>query len=106
MYRILIVDDEKFIRRSICNRMQWEQFGIEVAGEAANGQEALELIGQLRPQIVLVDIRMPVMDGIAFISEAKRRYPQIYYIIMSAYNDFEYAKKAIQLMDNPSKHRF
>ncbi len=97
MYRILIVDDEKFIRRSICNRMQWEQFGIEVAGEAANGQEALELIGQLRPQIVLVDIRMPVMDGIAFISEAKRRYPQIYYIIMSAYNDFEYAKKAIQL---------
>lgn len=97
MYRILVVDDEKFIRKSICNRMKWERFGIEVAGEAANGQEALERIGQVHPQIVLADIRMPVMDGIAFIGEAKRRYPQVHYIIMSAYNDFEYAKRAIQL---------
>lgn len=97
MYRILVVDDEKFIRKSICNRMKWEQFGIEVAGEASNGQEALEQIERLHPQIVLVDIRMPVMDGIALISEAKRCCPQVYFIIMSAYNDFEYARKAIQL---------
>ena len=97
MYKILIVDDEKFIRKSIRNRIQWEKFDIEVAGEAANGREALELIAQIEPQLVLVDIRMPVMDGIAFIQEAKKRYPQVHYIIMSAYSDFEYAKKAIQL---------
>lgn len=97
MYRIVIVDDEKFIRKSIRNRMNWEMYGIEVAGEAANGQEALEQISSVRPQIVLVDIRMPVMDGLAFVSEAKRRYPQIYYIMMSAYSDFEYAQKAIRL---------
>lgn len=97
MYRILVVDDEKFIRKSICNRMDWAAFGIEVAGEAANGREALEQIESLRPQIVLADIRMPVMDGIAFITEAKKRYPQVHYILMSAYSDFEYAKQAIRL---------
>lgn len=97
MYRIVIVDDEKFIRKSIRNRMKWEMYGIEVAGEASNGQKALEQIRSVRPQIVLVDIRMPVMDGLAFVSEAKRRYPQIHYIMMSAYSDFEYAQKAIRL---------
>lgn len=97
MYRILVVDDEKFIRKSICNRMDWEALGIEVAGEAANGREALEQIEELRPQIVLADIRMPVMDGIAFISEAKKRYPQVHYIFMSAYSDFKYAQQAIRL---------
>lgn len=97
MYKILIVDDEKFIRKSIRNRMNWEQFDIEVAGEAGNGQAALELIKELHPQIVLVDIRMPVMDGITFIREAKRLYPKVYYIIMSAYSDFEYAQQAIRL---------
>lgn len=77
--------------------MDWAAFGIEVAGEAANGREALEQIDLLSPQIVLADIRMPVMDGIAFISESKKRYPQVRYILMSAYSDFEYAKQAIRL---------
>lgn len=97
MYHILIVDDEKFIRKSIRNRINWEEFNVEVCGEASNGQEALELIAQIHPQIVLVDIKMPLMDGLTFITEAKKNYPDISYIIMSAFDDFEYAKNAIRL---------
>ena len=71
--------------------------GLSVEGEASNGVEALEMLELLRPQIVLVDIRMPLMDGLALIAEAQKRYPGIRYVITSAYSDFAYAKKAIQL---------
>lgn len=97
MYQILIVDDEKFIRKSIRNRINWEEFNIVICGEASNGQEALELIAQIHPQIVLVDIKMPLMDGLTFIKEAQMSHPDISYIIMSAFDDFEYAKNAIRL---------
>lgn len=97
MYKLMIVDDEKYIRKSIRNRIDWEKYGLSVEAEAGNGEEALRLLEEVRPEVVLVDIRMPVMDGLAFISEAKKRLPQTCYIIMSAYSDFAYAKKAIQL---------
>lgn len=97
MYQVLLVDDEKMIRKSIRNRMDWEQYEVTVGGEAENGEEALRLMETLHPQIVLVDIRMPLMDGLAFIAEAKKHWPHVCYIIMSAYDDFEYAKQAIQL---------
>lgn len=97
MYKMIIIDDEKFIRKSIRNRMDWEKFGITQVDEAGNGEEALHLLDTLRPEIVLVDIRMPRMDGLQFIMEAKKKYPETNYIIMSAYSDFSYAKKAIDL---------
>lgn len=97
MYRVLVVDDEKYIRRSIINRVNWEQLGVQVAGEAANGEEALERMEELRPQIVLVDIRMPLMDGLAFIEEANKRFPDVHYVITSAYSDFDYARQALRL---------
>lgn len=97
MYRVLIVDDEKFIRKSIRNRINWEQFGITELEEAGNGMEALQLLDIFCPEIVLVDIRMPKMDGLAFISEAKKKHPEIDYVIMSAYSDFSYARTAIEL---------
>ena len=97
MYRVMIVDDERFIRRSIRNRINWEQFGITELEEAGNGMEALELLDTFCPEIVLVDIRMPKMDGLNFISEAKKKHPEIDYVIMSAYSDFTYARTAIDL---------
>ena len=97
MYKVMIVDDEKFIRKSIRNRMDWKKFGITQIEEAGNGEEALLLLDTFCPQIVLVDIRMPKMDGLAFITEAKKSHPEINYIIMSAYSDFSYAKTAIVL---------
>ncbi|MGN0313911.1 MAG: response regulator [Fusicatenibacter sp.] len=97
MYQVMLVDDEKYIRKSIRNRVNWGKCGVSVTGEAQNGKEALELLGVLQPQIVLVDIRMPLMDGLSFIAEAKKRYPNIHYIILSAYSDFEYARQAIRM---------
>ena len=63
MYRVLLVDDEKFIRKSIRNRIDWEKYGFVVEAEAGNGEEALSLLEEIRPELVLVDIRMPVMNG-------------------------------------------
>lgn len=97
MFKVMLVDDERFIRKSIRNRIDWEKLGVYVEAEAENGVEALALLATVNPQIVLVDIRMPLMDGLSFITEARKRYPGIHYVIMSAYSDFEYAKKAIQL---------
>ncbi|MDO4338705.1 MAG: response regulator [Eubacteriales bacterium] len=97
MYRVLIIDDEKFIRKSIRNRMDWEAFGITEIAEAGNGEEALALMDSFQPQIVLVDIRMPKMDGLGFIKEAKKKHPAVDYVIMSAYSDFSYARTAISL---------
>lgn len=97
MYKVMIVDDEKFIRKSIRNRINWEKFGLSVEAEAGNGEEALQMLEEVRPEVILVDIRMPVMDGLEFIAESQKRLPKSCYVIMSAYSDFSYAKKAIQL---------
>lgn len=95
MYRVLVVDDEKYIRRSIINRIQWEKCKTEVLGEAMDGREACRMIEQYQPEIVITDIRMPGMDGLALAEWIVNKYPGIRIIIMSAYNDFSYAKKAI-----------
>ena len=77
MYKVMIVDDEKYIRKSIKNRIDWESFGITDIREAGNGEEALTLMDEFCPKIVLVDIRMPKMDGLAFIQEAKKKVPVV-----------------------------
>ncbi len=99
MYQVMILDDEKFIRKSIRNRINWGAYGLEVSAEASNGEEALCMMDNhlANPDIVLTDIRMPIMDGLAFIEEAKKKFPNIRYVVMSAYSDFSYAQKAIQL---------
>lgn len=97
MYRVLIIDDEKFIRKSIRNRINWEKYGFSVAAEAGNGAEAIRIMSEITPHLIIVDIRMPVMDGLAFIKEARKKFPKSIYVIMSAYSDFEYARRAMQL---------
>lgn len=97
MYKVMLIDDEKFIRKSLLNRIHWDRWGLQVEAEAENGVEALQMIEQFRPQIVFVDIRMPLMDGLEFIQEARKRYSDIHYIITSAYDDFDYARQAISL---------
>lgn len=97
MYKVLIVDDERFIRTSIRKRIEWQKYGLSVEGEAGNGQEALLVLEKVNPDIVFVDIRMPVMDGLKFVEEARKRFSRCVFIIMSAYSDFSYAHKAIKL---------
>lgn len=94
---MLIVDDEVIIRRGIKTSIEWSSYGINIVGEAKNGKEALEKALALRPNIVLTDIRMPIMDGLEFSKKLKEALPDTKIVILSGYDDFEYAKQAIRL---------
>jgi two-component system response regulator YesN len=97
MYKVLLVDDEKFVRKGLRVLIDWEDCGFTIMGEADNGQKALDMMQNSLPDLVLVDIRMPVMGGLELIEEANRRFDKrIKFIILSGYNEFEYAQKAIQ----------
>lgn len=97
MITVLIVDDEYYVRVGIRNRIDWTALEMEIAGEAENGQQALAMLLSLRPDIVIVDIRMPGMDGLQFIHAARDGGSQARFVILSGYNDFEYARRAIAL---------
>ena len=96
-YKILLVDDEEEVRKSIIKKINWEEEGFLVVGDAENGVEALEKIENLNPDLVFTDIRMPYMDGLELIKEINIRYPLIKSIIFSGFDDFDYAKEAIKM---------
>ena len=101
MYRVIIVDDEPVIRRGLRETIEWDALGLEVAGEAADGNEALKLIREIRPEILITDIRMPDMDGIRLIQELKKLDLNVKITILSGYSDYQYLKEAIRLgVDN------
>ncbi len=93
--RVLIVDDEVIIRQGLKYMLDWEREGFEIVGEASNGEEGLDMIKKLKPHIVLSDVVMPVMDGIDFANIIKRMYPQIFVIMLSGYDNFEYVKNTL-----------
>lgn len=98
MLKVVIVDDEHLIRISIKKRIGWDKLGLVVIGEADNGQSALSLIDETKPDIVLADIRMPVMNGLELIKEVRDRGDKdTQFIILSGYNDFQYMREAIKL---------
>ena len=96
MYKLLLIDDEPDILKGMAKGIPWNQWGFTVSGQAFNGLEAMELIRREPPHVVLSDIRMPHMDGIALMENLNRDYPEIKIIILSGYNDFEYLKEAIK----------
>lgn len=96
MYRILLVDDEALIREAVSDNVKWEQYGYELAGSCENGKEALEFIEKNPIDVVLTDICMPYMDGMQLSEKLCEHYPSIKIIILSGYDDFDYAKKAIR----------
>lgn len=97
MYSLLIVDDEPFVCQQIQSAINWGIMNIKVVGEAHNGLSALELADKLRPDIVIADVRMPLMDGISFATEFIRRYPSAQVIFLSGYSDKDYMQNAIRL---------
>ncbi|WP_322907256.1 response regulator transcription factor [Paenibacillus campi] len=94
--KILIVDDEVLVRQGIKHYLVWEQYGFQIVGEASNGREALELITELRPHIVITDIVMPIMDGEEFTRILKQNYPEIEIIVLSSYGEFNYVRSTFQ----------
>lgn len=96
MYKIMIVDDEPFVRIGFKMSVDWKKHGFEIVAEASDGREALEKIEQCRPDIIFTDIKMPVMDGIELIRIVRKAYPQIVSIVLSNYGEFDLVKQAMK----------
>ena len=96
MLKVIIADDEERVCRLVQVLADWDALGMEVAGTASNGLEALELVKQVRPDILITDIRMPGCYGLELIQHAKESLPQLEIVIISGYAHFEYAQSAIK----------
>lgn len=97
MLRIFLVEDESIIRETLRDTVPWEQYGYTFAGEAADGEMALPLIRQARPDVLVTDIRMPFMDGLALSRLVGREFPDMKIVVISGHDDFEYARQAIDI---------
>lgn len=96
MYTVIVADDETELRRSMIARTPWEACGFRVIGEAENGMEALKLVEKLNPDLLLTDIRMPFLSGIALARAVREIRPAMHIAFISGYDDFTYAQQAIQ----------
>ena len=96
MTKILLVDDERMIRKAIANSIDWPRHGVQIVADVANGEEALLVMDKEAIDIVITDIRMPVMDGLKLAEAIRTNYPKTRIIILSGYDDFEYARTAIK----------
>ena len=94
-YTVLVVEDEFEQRRAIIERVNWDAAGFEVVGEAENGVEALDLIETLEPDLILTDIRMPMLSGLELAVKVRKIRPATQIVILSGYDSFEYARTAI-----------
>ncbi len=97
MIKIFLVEDEIIIREAIHKMIPWESYGFEFAGEAKDGEMALPAIRSIRPDVLITDIKMPFMDGLALSRLVLKELPDTKIIIVSGYDDFEYARQAISL---------
>lgn len=95
MLKVMIVDNEAIIRRGLTHCLDWEALGCTVAAQARDGAEAFEKIPLVEPDIIISDIRMPVMDGMQLAEQVSKTYPHIKIIILTGFPDFGYAQKAI-----------
>lgn len=94
--KVLLVDDERLIRQGIIHYIDWTEKGFELIGEASNGKQALQIISENKPDIIITDIVMPVMNGIDFIEKVKKLYPEIGIIVLSSYGDFDYVRNTFK----------
>ena len=94
---VLLVDDEIMIREGFKRLFDWEAHGCQVVGEAADGMEAMEKIDSLCPDIVIMDINIPILSGLKVIEAAKAKYPQMAFVIVSGYDDFAYCRQALRM---------
>ena len=95
--RVLLVDDEIMIREGFKRLFDWQAHDCEVVGEAADGMEALAQIDTLEPDIVIMDINIPIMNGLKVIQTSRIRYPDMAFVIVSGYDDFSYCREALRM---------
>ncbi|MEJ8303810.1 response regulator transcription factor [Saccharibacillus sacchari] len=97
MLNVLIVDDDKLVRRGLISAMPWAEFGLQVVGEARNGEKALEFLETQEVDILLTDLAMPVMSGLELMREARVRYPRMFIVVLTLHQDFSYIQEALRL---------
>ncbi len=97
MYKMIVIDDEDIERECLASLIPWEDYGIQVADTAWNGIEGLEKIRTLKPEIVITDIKMPIMSGIELIRQAKTEFPKTVFAVLSGYGEYEYTSQAMEL---------
>ena len=98
MLKVFLAEDEVIIRQGIKNTISWEKEGLEFVGDAGDGELAYPLILKTQPDILITDIRMPFMDGLELSRLVRQKLPSIKILILSGYNDFEYARQAIDCL--------
>ena len=94
-YKAVVIDDEYFIRTGFKFLLDWEKLRMEIAGQASDGEQGLELVKELCPDVVFLDIKMPKMDGLTMLKKLREEQNETLVIIMSGYAEFSYAQKAI-----------
>lgn len=97
MYRLLLVDDEQEVTEGLMTEIDWKHLGFTEVHTAGNGKEAAELAERLEPDVLITDISMPYMNGLELAEWMKRAHPLVRIIILTGFDEFEYAKQAIRL---------
>ena len=96
MYRLMVVEDEERIRMGIVHAIDWAAMGFEVVGEAINGRDALRKYADCTPDVILTDVRMPVMDGLELVRHLKSENSHVHFVILSGFSDFETVRAALK----------
>ena len=96
-YKVLIVEDEVLVRGGLKSVIGWEKLGMEIIGDAANGKQALEIYEADKPDIILTDIKMPVMDGLELIARIREKDEKTKIVILTCYEEFEYLQEAMRM---------
>lgn len=96
LYTVVVADDEDELREAVCTMIPWQELGFRLAGSASNGLDALQLVEEHQPDLLLTDIRMPFISGIELARQVRQVRPMTHIAFLSGYDDFEYAKQAIQ----------
>ena len=96
-FKVVVAEDEELLLNSLVRKIQDVDKDFTIAGAAQTGTQAYDLACRLEPDVLITDIRMPVMSGIELLEKVRERYPMMQFIIVSGFSDFEYARSAIRL---------
>lgn len=97
MYRVLLVDDDKMVRKGLIATMPWREYDFEIIGEANNGENALEFLKQYKVDILITDLSMPNMSGIELMEIVSEKYPEIWIVVLTFHQDFEWIQTSLRL---------
>ncbi|WP_436235424.1 response regulator transcription factor [Paenibacillus sp. LjRoot153] len=107
MFQVLLVDDEALARHDVKSMLDWGKHGFTICGEAYNGSMALDMMEQMTPHIVIMDVSMPIMNGVELSREIKERFPKVKMIMLSSFDDYDYVRTCLMngAIDYLLKHR-